>query len=45
MFNVWNTIHPNDVKSLIEYANSQRYALTSEKQEGEAIEIFEGWKE
>jgi hypothetical protein len=27
MYNVWNTMHPEDVKEVIEYANSQRYSI------------------
>lgn len=31
MYNVWATIHPDDVKRVIEHANSQRYAITEDK--------------
>ena len=45
MYNVFNTLYPEDVKKLIEFANEQRYSVTSEKNKGDAIEISESWKE
>ena len=44
MYNVWNTVHPEDVKEVIEYANSQRYSVTAEKVRDETITITEAWK-
>jgi hypothetical protein len=26
-YNIWNTVHPNDVKEIIAHANEQRYGL------------------
>ena len=31
MYNVWNTIHPEDVQEVLKYANSQRHAIDSER--------------
>ena len=44
MYNVWNTIHPEQVKEVIQHANRQRYAVTSEKVQEESIIISEAWK-
>ena len=43
-FNVFNTLNPEEVKEVIEYANWQRNAVDSDKLKGEAIEISEEWK-
>jgi hypothetical protein len=45
MYNVWATIHPDDVKRVIEHANSQRYAITADKAKQECIKISEGWQQ
>lgn len=42
-YNVWNTHHPDDVKEVISYANSQRYSVTSQKVRDESILITETW--
>ena len=43
MYNVWNTLHPEDVREVIAYANSQRYNITSEKVKENTIIISEKW--
>ena len=45
MYNVWNSIHPNEVKAVIDYANSQRYSVVGEKQKEKTMQISESWKE
>ena len=45
MYNVFNTLYPEEVKNLIEHANKQRYSITDEQNKGNAIEISESWKE
>ena len=44
MYNIWNTIYPEDVKQVIEYANKQRYALESDKVKENIIVITEEWQ-
>ena len=31
MYNIWNTLHPDDVKAVFEHANSVRYSVTADK--------------
>ena len=44
LYNVWNTLHPNDVKEVIQYANNQRHAMTAEKVKDDSIFLTEEWK-
>lgn len=44
MYNVWNTIHPEDVASVISYANEMRYSLASERVKEDTILVTEDWK-
>ena len=44
MFNIFNTLYPDKVKSMIEHANTQRYSIDEEKNKENAIEISETWK-
>ena len=44
MYNVWNTIYPDDVKKVIDHANSQRYAIDADKNKEHAIIITEEWQ-
>ena len=41
MYNVWNTIRPDDVTQVIAHANSVRYSLDSEKVRENTIVITE----
>ena len=43
MFNVWNSIFPEDVKKVIEHANAQRYSVDSQKQKDQVIKVTEEW--
>ena len=45
MYNVWNTIHPDEVKAVIDFANSQRYSVDGERQKEKSMQISESWKE
>ena len=45
MYNIWHTIHPEEVQQVIAHANSQRYSITAEKQAQEAILISDKWME
>ena len=44
MYNVWNTLHPEDVKAVIAYANEVRYSLVSERIKEDTILITDAWK-
>ena len=44
MYNVWNTIHPEDVQAVFEHANSARYAVDNEKVKDNSILITEEWQ-
>ena len=43
MYNVWNTIRPDDVTQVISHANSVRYSLDSEKVKENTIIITDSW--
>ena len=45
MYNVWNSIHPDEVKAVIDFANSQRYAVDGARQKEKSMQISESWKE
>ena len=45
MFNVWNTLYPDDVKQVIAHANSQRYSIANNKVRENSIAISDTWKE
>ena len=45
MYNCLNTLHPDVVKNIIEFANSQRYTVDNDKVKQNAIEMTEEWKE
>ena len=45
MYNVWRTLHPEEVKGVIEYANKVRYGITNEKIKGDSIIITEQWQQ
>ena len=44
MYNVWNTIHADEVKAVIDHANQVRYGLKNEKVKQESIIITEQWQ-
>jgi len=44
MYNVWNTLHPEDVKAVIAYANEVRYSLASERIKDDTILITDAWQ-
>lgn len=44
MYNIWNSIHPEDVRQVIAHANKQRYSLEAEKMKQDAIVITEEWQ-
>ena len=44
LYNVWNTLHPEDVQRVLEHANNVRFSLQSEKVQEEAIIITDEWQ-
>ena len=44
-YNVWNSKYPNQVEETIKYANSQRYTVSNEKAEQNAICITQEWED
>ncbi len=44
-YNVWNTMYPDQVKETIEHANAQRYTISNEEAEQNAITITDEWQE
>ena len=44
-YNVWNTVYPEQVKEVIQYANSQRYTVSNEQAEQNSIMISERWQQ
>ena len=45
MWCVWNTLYPEQVKSTLNHARSQRYSVENEDVQNEKIEIDQDWKE
>ena len=45
MYNVWNTLYPEDVKAVIQHTNSQRFSVQNEQMKEDSIMITEAWKE
>ena len=45
MYNVWNTVYPEDVQAVLEKANANRYAIDAEKVKEQTIVITQEWKE
>ena len=39
MYNIWNTLHPADVKQVIQHANNKRYSVNSDRVKEETIVI------
>ena len=42
-YNIWNTQYPEQVKDVIDHANKQRYTISSEKAQENAIIISDEW--
>ena len=45
MYEVWNSIHPEAVREVIAYANSQRYSVDNERVKDNTIEITKEWED
>ena len=45
MWNVWHTLHEDQVKATISHARSQRYSTENEDVRKEKIEMDESWRE
>jgi hypothetical protein len=43
LFNIANTLHPQVIKELFEYAHNHRYNVSGEKQAQESIMISDEW--
>ena len=44
-FNVWNSMHPEQVSKVIEHANSQRYTVKGEEVKNNSIVLTEEWQQ
>ena len=44
MYNIWNTLYPEDVTEVINYANSLRYSIDTEKEKDNNILITDEWE-
>lgn len=45
MYNIWNTVHPDEVQAVIEHANGQRYSLTADKVKEDTILMTDKWRQ
>ena len=45
MYNVWNTLYPEDVMAVINHANSQRFSIQNDQMKEDSIMITEAWKQ
>ena len=45
MFNTWNSIHPDQVKEVIDYANQVRFGLDNEKVKEDSILMTKEWED
>ena len=43
MYNVWNTIHPKNVQTVLEYANNVRFSVDNDIVKKNTILITEEW--
>lgn len=43
MYNIWSSLHHEEVQEVIAYANSQRFEITAEKLKQETIIISDKW--
>ena len=44
-YNCWNTCYPDDIKELLNHANSQRFSMKNEKLKQDSILLTEEWKQ
>ena len=44
MYNIWNTIYPEDVKEVLATANKKRFAVDNQKVKDNTIVITEDWQ-
>jgi len=42
---IFNTIHPDVVKEMLDHANRQRYSIASDKLKGEAVKVTDEWNQ
>ena len=45
MYNIWNTVHPDQVQAVIEHANEVRYGTANERVQDESIKITDKWEQ
>ena len=45
MYNIWNTVHQDQVQAVIEYANEVRYGEKNERMQDESIKITDKWEQ
>ena len=45
MYNIWNSVHPDQVKAVIEHANEVRYGEKNERMQDESIKITDKWEQ
>ena len=45
MYNIWNTVHQDQVQAVIEHANEVRYGDKNERMQDEAIQITDKWEQ
>ena len=44
MYNIWNTLYPEDVAEVINYANGLRYSIDTEAEKDNNILITDEWQ-
>ena len=44
-YNIWNTIYPDDVQAVINHANANRHAISSQRVKDETIVLTEQWQD
>ena len=45
MYNIWNTVNPDQVTAVIEHANEVRYGTANERVQDESIKITDKWEQ
>ena len=45
LYNCWNTLYPQEVKAVIDHANSQRYSVDNDKVKENSIMLSSHWKD
>ena len=43
MYNIWNTVHPDQVMAVINHANDVRYGADNERVQDESIKVTDKW--